>query len=492
MDSSKHILAVDVGSSSVRCSLYDASGELVERGCASFSHRFVATRDGGSTMDADELCDQIFEALDEIHAHIVEDARTIAGVGFTTFWHSILGVDQRGHPTTPLFTWADSRAAEAGSELRGQLDEAAVHRRTGCVLHSSYLPAKLLWLSRSYPQAFDKTERWVSPGEYLNLQLFGEAKVGTSMASGTGLLDQNRKVWDREVLAALPVREEQLSPISDKPSRGLRTEWGRRWPALADVPWFPAVGDGACSNIGSGCTRRDRLALMVGTSGAMRVLWKADAVEVPEQLWCYRSDAGRFVAGGALSNGGNLVEWMRKTTRLPDPEATEKLLAAMEPDAHGLTFLPLLAGERAPGWADGANGTIAGLSMATEPVEILRAAMEAVALRFALIARIVDEAFPEGSEEREVIATGGGLLHSPAWTRIMADALGRPVTTSAVPEASSRGVALLTLEALGGPGVEDVEAPLDKTYEPDLSRHAVYKEALARQRELYETVARRG
>jgi len=74
----------------------------------------------------------------------------------------------------------------------------------------------------------------------------------------------------------------------------------------------------------------------------------------------------------------------------------------------------------------------------------------------------------------------------------MADALGRPVTTSAVPEASSRGVALLTLEALGGPGIEDVEAPLDETYEPDLSRHAVYKEALVRQRVLYETVARRG
>ncbi len=174
--------------------------------------------------------------------------------------------------------------------------------------------------------------------------------------------------------------------------------------------------------------------------------------------------------------------------RLPKPEETEKLLSEMEPDAHGLTFLPLLAGERGPGWADEANGTVAGLSMATQPVEILRAAMEAVALRFALIAERLDKAFPEEPSGSQVIATGGGLLSSPAWIRIMADTLGRPVIASAIAEASARGAALLALEALGGPPVEEVEAPLDKVYEPDLSHYAVYKEALNRQRKLYDAV----
>src|ERR671939_1514693 len=106
----------------------------------------------------------------------------------------------------------------------------------------------------------------------------------------------------------------------------------------------------------------------------------------------------------------------------------------MVPDAHGLSFLPILAGERGPGWADEANGTIAGLSMSNTPVEILRAAMEAVALRFALIAEMIEAASPG---EKEVVASGGGLLNSPTWTGIMADALGKPVTTSGVQEASS-------------------------------------------------------
>ena len=110
---------------------------------------------------------------------------------------------------------------DAAGELRERLDEAAVHRRTGCVLHSSCLPAKLLWLSRSYPEAFENNERWIPPGEYLHLRLFREAGASTSMASGTNLFDQNREVWHGEVLRALPVEEEQLSHISDEPARGL-------------------------------------------------------------------------------------------------------------------------------------------------------------------------------------------------------------------------------------------------------------------------------
>ena len=123
--------------------------------------------------------------------------------------------------------------------------------------------------------------------------------------------------------------------------------------------------------------------------------------------------------------------------------------------------------------------------MSTTPVEILRAAMESVAYRFALIAEIIEAASPG---EKEVIATGGGLLHSPTWTRIMADALGRPVTISGVEEASSRGAALLALEALGGQQIEETDAPLGETFEPDPGRHEIYRNALERQRRLYDAV----
>ena len=480
---SVRVLSVDLGSSSVRAEFYDGSGSREEGSETKLDYELEYTPDGGVTKDADELVDLVARAIDG--ALEAAGDTPVSGVSMSTFWHSVLGLDGGGNPTTPVLSWADRRAAGAARELRESLDEAAIHRRTGCVLHSSYWPAKLLWLSRERTETFERTERWVSPGDYVYERFFGSSHVGTSMASATGLFDQNELRWDREVIEALPVERSQLSPISDEPLQGPGEEWARRWPALSEVPWFPAAGDGACSNIGSGCTRNDRLALMVGTSGAMRVLWKADSIEIPDGPWCYRADEKRFVMGGALSDGGNLIEWLRNTLRLPEPGEVEERLAGMEPDSHGLTFLPLLAGERGPGWADEANGTIAGLSMSSTPAEILRAAMEAVALRFALIAEIIEAASPG---EKEVVATGGGLLHSPTWTGIMADALGRPVTTSGIKEASSRGAALLALERLGALEIETAEAPLGETFDPDPGRHEIYREALARQRHLYEAV----
>ena len=478
------VLSLDVGSSSVRAALHDASGDAVDGSEVKLDHEFDQTADGAATADADVLLDLVARAIDGALSR-GGDAR-ISCVAAGTFWHSVLGVDRDGRPTTPILTWADRRAAGAAKDLRDRLDEEEVHRRTGAPLHSSYWPAKLLWLENADPDGFRRTERWLSPADYFYARLFGgPPAIGTSMASATGLYDQNRNRWDAPTLEALPIDEARLPILSDEPRTGLMDEWARRWPALGDVPWFPAVGDGACSNVGSGCTGGDRLALMVGTSGAMRVLWKADTVEVPSGPWCYRADRERFVMGGALSDGGNLVGWLRETLRLPDPEETEKILAQMEPDSHGLTFLPILNGERGPAWADRANGTISGLAMSNTPVEILRAAMEAVAYRFALIAEMLEEASPG---DKQVIATGGGLLNSPTWTRIMADALGRPVTVSGVHEASARGATLLALEALGGPGIEQRETPLEETFEPDPEHHEIYREALARQRRLYDAV----
>jgi gluconokinase len=478
------VLSVDVGSSSVRAGLYDGSGEELERTAVKLDYEFEYTPDGGASKDADELLDLVASAVDGALAK-AEDTE-ISGVAMSTFWHSVLGVDRDGRPTTPVLTWADRRAAESASDLRERVDEKTYHRRTGCVLHSSYWPAKLVWSDRTMPDAFENAERWISPADYFYARFFGKPyRVGTSMASATGLFDQNEKRWDREILEALPIDEARLSSISDEPWRGLAREWAELWPGLRDVPWFPAAGDGACSNVGSGCTGSDRLALMVGTSGAMRVLWKANSVEIPDGPWCYRSGPEHYVMGGALSDGGNLIEWLRNTLRLPDPQETEKLLSEMKPDSHGLTLLPLLAGERGPGWADLANGTVSGLSMSSKPIEILRAAMEAVAFRFVIIADMLEIASPG---EKKVIASGGGLIHSPTWTQIMADTLGKPVTLSGVKEASSRGAALIALQALGGPEIEATKAPPGETFEPDPERHEIYRRALERQRRLYDAV----
>jgi gluconokinase len=130
-----------------------------------------------------------------------------------------------------------------------------------------------------------------------------------------------------------------------------------------------------------------------------------------------------------------------------------------------------------------ARGAIVGLTLATQPLDVLHAGLEAVALRFALLAGILGGVLPA---PRQIVATGGALLRSPVWTQIVADALGQPVVASAEPEASSRGAALLALVALGAlPDLEAAPARLGAVYTPDAAHHATYQAALARQQALY-------
>jgi len=130
------------------------------------------------------------------------------------------------------------------------------------------------------------------------------------------------------------------------------------------------------------------------------------------------------------------------------------------------------------------QATLHGLTLATTPIAILRASLEAVAYRFAVIEqRICGRA----DCAHRLIASGSGLLRSPAWMQIFADVLGRPVVASAEPEATSRGAAVLALYALGAlPSLESAQVADGPVYEPDRVRHAIYQAAIARQRWLYD------
>src|SRR2546428_9326874 len=139
------------------------------------------------------------------------------------------------------------------------------------------------------------------------------------MASATGLYDQRRRAWDQPLLGHLSLPASALSPVSDEPQSGLQARFARRWPALARVPWLPAIGDGACSNVGAGAVGRDTAAVFLGTSGAVRVLFATDDPPVVRGGWTYRLDARRVVAGGALSNGGQRSPGRRHTVPHVDP-----------------------------------------------------------------------------------------------------------------------------------------------------------------------------
>jgi gluconokinase len=435
------VLALDVGSSSTRACAFDERGRTLG-GCVHRRYSARTARDGSAELDAAELV-RAAEA-------VLAEAGDADALGSSCFWHSLLLLDRHEEPLTPVLLWQDRRAVAQAEALAERLDQRAVHERTGCMLHPSYWPAKLAWLAEQ--GALAEAHRVASFADYLFLRLTGELRTTLSTASGSGLLDLCSRSWDGELLEELGIGEELLPPLSEEP---VGTS-------------YPPLGDGACSNLGAGCLTPDRAALMIGTSGAYRVVREGDPAP-RDGLFSYLLDEDRVVEGGSISDGGNLLAWLERTLRLESHEPTE-------PDAHGLTFLPLLGGERSPGWNPRATGAIAGVTFEAEARDLRQAALEGVAYRVAEIAGRLPEV-------REVVATGGALLEDEWWMQVFADVLALPVTASAVEEGSARGAAVHVLERLGAP---PDPAPLGKTFEPQTERTAIYAAARERQRELYE------
>jgi gluconokinase len=231
---------------------------------------------------------------------------------------------------------------------------------------------------------------------------------------------------------------------------------------------------------------KSQAALMVGTSGAMRVAYAgAPPKKIPDGLWCYRVDRKRVVIGGALSDGGGLYHWLKQNVKLP--KDAEEQIAKRAPDAHGLTFLPFLAGERSTGYHESAAGAVLGLTSATGSVDILQVALESVAYRFAEIFDQLNSVV----RIKEIVASGGALRRSPVWTQIIADVLGHDLSMNDVQESSSRGACLLALESIGKMvNIEKFPESAKRTIKVTRDRTGLYRKARNRHADIYKLVIR--
>ena len=480
------VLALDIGTSSVRSALYDGRAEVLPATMIKNDRTVNSTDDGGAEIDAMEAFLQVETAIDDVLKRCPAEVAETEYVAASCFWHSLVGIDKHGEATTPVFTWAETRPAKYVQKLRDDLHESATHNRTGCRFHSSYWTAKLLWLRRERPSIFMQTAKWLSFCDYVALKLFGEAKTSVSMASGTGIFDIRKCDWDGELLKYLKIKQTNLPEIveNDANTFKLNEKYAKRWKQLKDAKWFMAIGDGAANNLGAGCVEKSKAALMIGTSGAMRVVFAGNVPkQIPSGLWCYRIDRKRVIIGGALSDGGGLYRWLKDNLKLDGTDdEIENEIEKREADAHGLTFLPFLAGERSTGYSESAHGAVLGLKSATDTIDIVQAALEAVAYRFAEIFEQLNKV----AKISEIIASGGALRESPVWTQIICDVLAQNMSLPDVREASSRGAVLLALETIGKiKSVENIATPKGKSFKFDKKQTAIYKKAQRRHQEFY-------
>ncbi len=473
-------LAIDIGTSSARAILYDARGYAIPEHAAQLSYEIETGHDGRSTFDAIELRRLTETAIDQVCDGLGDTAITV--VGMACFWHSLVGLDRWGAPVTPVFYWGDNRSVEQVDLLRDSLDQHEWRARSGCVFHSSYWPAKLLWLHRTEPETVARVRQWTAPTGVLSRAWLDSDAISLCMASGTGMTDLSTGQWITDFGDLLRIDPATLPPIvdRDRPAR-LNAAYAARWPQLAGAHWYPALGDGACAAIGSGSTDASRIGMTLGSSGASRAPFPAPLGGYPplhDDLWIYRIDRNTALYGAAISNGGLMLDWTLEL--LDDPMGSLRAAAAdLPPASHGLTILPFLSAERSPIWNDRARGVISGLTLATTRPEVLLAATEAVAFRLADTCDAVRAIAPPHTT---IIANGAALLKSDHLLRIVTDTLDAPVVALDPDlESAARGAAILALN-----GFDAGTVPFDPVVgapatAPDPSRVGIYAAERVRQ-----------
>src|SRR5690349_1449763 len=244
------LLSIDVGTSGMRAALFDDAG--AETMSTQARRRGEDALSNLGEFDPEALVDEVITSIDELLS--ASDTNRLEFIAISTFWHSLVGVDDKGSATTPLLSWADTRAARFANEMRASFDEAEIHGRTGCRFHASYWPAKLLWIGSEWPDKFAATHQWLGSGEFLALRLFGATSASISLASATGLFNQHACDWDWDFIRDLNLSPDTLPQIDDENRPRLTEAFARRWPALAGAQLAIVVGDGATNNIGAGCS----------------------------------------------------------------------------------------------------------------------------------------------------------------------------------------------------------------------------------------------
>src|SRR5829696_8931959 len=423
------VLALDLGTSSVRALVFDERGAAVPGVLARRPTHLDLTDEGKAELDPNEVVGALAECLDELAG-----AGGLDGVGHVATscaWHSVIALGSDGRRLTGALTWADTRAAPLMAELRSKGDIDRLQAATGARPHTLYWTVKLPWLARELSPA---PARYLGLAEYVTGALLGDSSASPSMASGTGLLELATRAWDAQALELAGVDEAAIPEVVPSDWKGrLGPEGARRWPALAGATWHPATGDGAASNVGAGCASPDRVAINIGT-------------------------------GAAICGAGNLYAWLRQVTALPQEDSVEEELTEVPPGSRGVVVMPYHAGSRPPLDLAAGSGAITGLSLATTAVEILAATLESVCYRLAS----GYEALASGmGREPEVVASGGAIVASPV--RVVDE-----------PEASARGAALLALGHTTDPATVRVVEPRPDAVEAQRAARALHEDLAAR------------
>ncbi len=472
-------MGVDIGTSGCRAVLLCEDLTLVDT--IKREWNIDCPQPGYAEQDPEAAVQSVTSAIDECIS--VHNSRVhVLSMGMAAAICSLICLDAEYQPLTKAWTWADLRSRRQAEYLKATY-AAEFYRGTGCPFHPMYWPAKILFIKENLPEIYKRTRYFVSLKDYILFRMTGGHISDLSLASATGLLNIHTLSWDHDMLKVLGIGPEMLwEPV--EPAVVLQHD--KNGTAI-----IAGASDAAMSNVGCGALHPGAMALMVGSTGALRVATPRPLQSGDLSTWCYYIGDRLWLTGGATNDGGSVLKWFRD--RIFDGDLNYEVMSAMAkevpPGSRGLLFLPFLAGERCPHWRADARAVFHGLTLSHTKAEMVRAMMEGVAFQmynvFSFLGNLVCHPYQ--------IRVTGGIVHSPVWLSIFADLFGRPLSIPQNGESSAVGTAILGMKACGiRPSLRDISDIIEikNTVEPDAERNKAYQALYQQYCELYNRLVR--
>ncbi len=444
------ILSLDEGTTSARAVLYDEAGRVVSMESTPIAGRYP--HPGWVEQDALEIWNAQLEATRRLIEKTAIAPRDIVAAGITNQRETTIVWERAtGRPIAPAIVWQCRRTANFCAELAASLNGPQITAATGLVIDAYFSASKIRWILDHAPEARSKAR----DGELLfgtvdtwliwNLTAGAAHVTDPSNASRTMLMNLATGDWDDGLLRIFDVPRAMLPSI--RPSSGVvgtTTLFG------AEIPIAGVAGDQQAALAGQACFRAGLSKNTYGT-GCFALLHTGQRQAVSKhRLLVTRaastSAAATFAIEGSVFIAGAAIQWLRDKLGLIKTAADSEQLALSAPDNGGVYLVPAFVGLGAPHWDSGARGLLTGITAATSPAQIARAALEAIAYQTRELVAAMEA---DSGERLSELRVDGGAAVNNFLMQFQADILGRPIVRPVDIETTALGAAYLAGLACG-------------------------------------------
>ena len=481
----KVYIGCDIGTFSVMTVIYNENFKQINK--LSQKYSLISNKKNQAELDPNKVYNAVKQTLETAIKECNDFNLKIEFISFSSALHSLIIVDKSNQPLTNCLTWADTRAKETCSDLKNFYKDNKIYSKTGCPLHSLYLPVKILWFKQNKQEIFKRAYKFISIKEFVIYKLTGEYAIDYSVASGSGLLNINKKEWDNGLLNFLEIKQKQLSKLVD--SHKILQIKNDHFTGQ-NIPLVIGGGDGPLANLGEMALSKNQFVATLGTSGAIRVFSDKPVIDYDNQsTWCYMLDHETYLPGGAINNGGIVIEWLRKNffENIDNYyEIVDEYIEEVPVGSKNLFFLPFLTGERSPNWDPNARGIIFGLDYNHSKKEIIKSAVEGISFRM----RTIKEALESKSSICSEVVLNGGVTQSEPWVQLLSDIFNAKIIIHENKEAAALGAAILGSVAIGlydSYNSINYSPKIKLVKEPNKKLVAKYNQLYLFHKELYES-----